>query len=739
MSRLEWKEVEAPDFRNSSAGYLAASKLFGEAIGAAKDGLGDFQKTQTDQADNAVLNGLLKYQGDPKALESAMADGSFMGQFDPSVLKNLSAGTRQTLLSRPGQLLEHAVKTAEFGEQQKAIAQNDVVRAHQGDINTYTALRQADARDGTNRAEEFYKAAGPELQNVLSVGNFAKVLEGGQDQFQKETSIQKSNFDYGTGVRDDKEGRQATDLTAQLRSQTASLDDVDQLLNGAAGDELRKTYSPTVIAAARRALQGEYGGGAGAGSAGSGGAGGIANVNVGQAQTTVASTLSAGGLPSPVVAGFLGNFDVEAGYGGAQGDGGTAGGIAQWRKERRDAFVAKWGVDPTKADHETQAKHVVWELTTPEGRKAAGISDDQAKQILAAKTPGEAASLIDQYYERSDGKARDRRIAAANGFAANSALQTGLKTEVSGDQASDAARDWEENWSEKTTAAEVGASLSTLPLFKGEEGDYLTTKVDEVMAMAPGKINAATAGAILKRAKNGRKSSWNPDTWSINPWGSGVKSSFNEDRIKQEVALIADPKALAQQTLKTNALGQGLQDLGTAKANVQAAQAALTAKRQLAQRTGKKLNLSDEITALDTAQAQLDAANGTSKNLYDVAKGGENSSDERRGATPRIVPEAQAATVKTKTVTQTKAPPAAPKGAPSAKDINALLAEVRRTGHIANTDDNLPGIRQAKNMANNERAIQAAVNAALASGLPQFKGDGGPAHRDRVKNMLIHR
>lgn len=129
---------------------------------------------------------------------------------------------------------------------------------------------------------------------------------------------------------------------------------------------------------------------------------------------TVASTLSAGGLSAPVVAGFLGNFDVEAGYEGAQGDGGTASGIAQWRKERRDNFKKMFGKDPHRATKEEQAQFVLWELANP---GAAGMTQEQVAAIKNAETAEDAAELIDRFYERSDGKHRSRRLEAAAKYA----------------------------------------------------------------------------------------------------------------------------------------------------------------------------------------------------------------------------------------------------------------------------------------------------------------------------------
>jgi hypothetical protein len=139
----------------------------------------------------------------------------------------------------------------------------------------------------------------------------------------------------------------------------------------------------------------------------------------------VASTLSGAGLPAPVVAGFMGNFHVEGGYSGAQGDGGSASGIAQLRGERRDNFVKQFGKDPSEASPQEQAQFVAWEMQHPE---AAGMTVAQRDRILAAKTAPEAAALIDQFYERSDGTARQGRMAAATAWANGGAPVGGSPT-----------------------------------------------------------------------------------------------------------------------------------------------------------------------------------------------------------------------------------------------------------------------------------------------------------------------
>lgn len=127
----------------------------------------------------------------------------------------------------------------------------------------------------------------------------------------------------------------------------------------------------------------------------------------------VASVLSSR-FPAHVVAGFLGNFDVEGGYGGARGDGGRALGIAQWHPGRRANYQRAIGRPFDPADHEGQARFVVWEMENPE---AAGMTVAQRDAILSAKTPQQAAALIDRYYERSSGQHRQERIKAAGKYA----------------------------------------------------------------------------------------------------------------------------------------------------------------------------------------------------------------------------------------------------------------------------------------------------------------------------------
>lgn len=105
-------------------------------------------------------------------------------------------------------------------------------------------------------------------------------------------------------------------------------------------------------------------------------------------------------------AGIVGNLMAECGpnlaFESATGDGGTAHGLAQWRFERADKFEDLYGHPLSEGSFEEQLDYVHWELNNTE--KRAG------ERLREAKTPADAASVVDRYYERSSGEARSQRI-----------------------------------------------------------------------------------------------------------------------------------------------------------------------------------------------------------------------------------------------------------------------------------------------------------------------------------------
>jgi hypothetical protein len=80
-------------------------------------------------------------------------------------------------------------------------------------------------------------------------------------------------------------------------------------------------------------------------------------------------------------------------------------GIAQWRGLRQQRFEEKIGKPLQGSSLQDQLRFVQWELNNTESRAAQALKN--------ARTAEEAAAIIDQYYERSNGAARQKRIALA--------------------------------------------------------------------------------------------------------------------------------------------------------------------------------------------------------------------------------------------------------------------------------------------------------------------------------------
>lgn len=115
-------------------------------------------------------------------------------------------------------------------------------------------------------------------------------------------------------------------------------------------------------------------------------------------------------------AGLVANLQAESGQNlnpAALGDAGKAYGIAQWHGPRQQQFQKEMGKPLKGSSLEDQLKFVQWELTNTEKR---------AGQLLKnAKSAANAAAIVDQYYERSSGIHRDKRIQFAQNLSPSTA------------------------------------------------------------------------------------------------------------------------------------------------------------------------------------------------------------------------------------------------------------------------------------------------------------------------------
>jgi len=109
------------------------------------------------------------------------------------------------------------------------------------------------------------------------------------------------------------------------------------------------------------------------------------------------------GLTPIQAAGIVGNLKQESSTFNTKdvGDGGESIGIAQWSSIRRKDFEKVFGKEFKDSTFQEQLQFIWWELNNTEKRAL--------DKLKTATTAAEAAALFDEFYERSDGKARDQR------------------------------------------------------------------------------------------------------------------------------------------------------------------------------------------------------------------------------------------------------------------------------------------------------------------------------------------
>lgn len=501
---LTWRDVAAPNFAPAMQGYQMFSDLLNNAFSSAERGLAKYDGQRNDAANRVAMFNAMTEQ-DPEALKAKLADGSLFNGVD---LARLSPETIAAADSRVGTLINRSAAEENLDQTRINNTRTNKDNA-QRDTAKLAIAKILEARDSGDPAKlaaaqaQYGEAArSVPYQDLLPNAAAFEGLET-SDLAQRGTSqnIDQSAITFAQQQKDRADKRAAIDYLAKVGPSTAG--DPELLLSTITSSDLPQGVRTQLfkILGPDRYL----GAGGGGGSGGSGGD----NFSMSAPQQEVVARFRNSSMSDPVIAGFLGNFHVEGGYGGAEGDGGSAGGIAQWRGQRRTNFQKRYGVDPTKATATQQADYVIWELTTPEGRKSAGISNKNARAILDAKTPQQAAALIDQYYEISSGAHRNRRISAADAAsrylsgsenpAINPAMGdanriTAMRNDING-----VATDFNAGWNADTKSPAIAQELTKKGgMIEGADRVQLQGMIENIKQTA--NVNDAVAGNILARS-----------------------------------------------------------------------------------------------------------------------------------------------------------------------------------------------------------------------------------------------
>lgn len=575
MARITWDNVVAPDYRSSMMGFQNASELLSGAFGSARAGLKDFDTTRRERVNRVVAERMAKITTDEE-MQAALRSGQLFQGINPDLL---SAASYEAAMKRPASLLSNET-TRENNAQtawENGVARTD--RANSIALAPHLAEFQAVMERGTPEqkaaAQSRLMQAGADLNmtsdQVLAAARAGDSLIRTDKEFRdSDQQFVENVYDFDTKREDRNESRFVEASIARLNEENLTVAEAAEALRGMdvpdhlKGRIARGLNVPGLLGVEDIAAYGTASPSGGSISEAVVSANKIGNSGAvfDKPQSEVATVLSNGGLSPEVVAGFMGNFHVEGGYDGARGDGGSADGIAQWRNERREAFRNKYGKDPSKATKAQQAEFVLWELTTPEGRKVAGISKANADKIMNASSAEEAARLIDQYYERSNGKHRDRRAAAATDFStlfrtSQTQAERARAVEANEAQADPAFSNYFDNVGEyQDYSGEARAML------EDKDGDFAksgisATALENMLRNMQARADAiAEENGFPKRSINAKQArailedSWGDDTiWNNfrNIFGAGNPSrgawnewdvAINDDKIDDQLTKI---------------------------------------------------------------------------------------------------------------------------------------------------------------------------------------------------------
>jgi Phage tail lysozyme len=194
-------------------------------------------------------------------------------------------------------------------------------------------------------------------------------------------------------------------------------------------------------------------------------------------QATIGAFLAGKGLSAAQVAGVEGNLYVESGFDPTNVNPKEGAiGIAQWEGSRRTAlrsYAARTG--GSESSLTTQLGFMWNELT--------GSESSSLSRLRATTTPGDAAAVFDQYYERSSGEARATRIKKAQQFFGGASAGGSNSGGSSGDVSTD-----------HTGSAQQAGLL-------GGAGDVVGGIIGDATGAVAGAVGDAVISPVVEAAK----------------------------------------------------------------------------------------------------------------------------------------------------------------------------------------------------------------------------------------------
>jgi lysozyme family protein len=592
-NRLTWDQVRAPDFEGVLDGFIASSNLIGNAMKTAQGGLDRIKGAQTENADNAVMSKLLRYQGNPDALTADLGSGAFQSDVDMS---KISAGMREHLSKAPTELLQFASDKSVYDQEQLRVGDMKFLRDNNPLVNDYNRLLDENKREEAAALLE----ANPEFRDKANFGLMAGLRESAARRFSTNVNNDTRQFDHTTDVRDD-----------TLTQDVKKIDGIvgKYVLPGDAAGAIRwinskpkelEGFSVEAINSYMARARGDFSGGAGGGSGGGAGGG------VGGAVGGTGSSSFDGSFESAI--GSL--IEREGGYVAKDGRSGAPANFGINQKANPDIDVKNL----TRPQAEQLYRDRYWKPIEAAGIPAAareavfdfGVNAGVGRSLEFWKQSGGDINKFNElrlaHYRRQpdyeqNKKSWEGRVAATTGGLASPRdtqvmAEAGTAFNLAFDPQTVQARDALAATQDGRGALEIAQELtSDKGPFKGEDASALADLIYNTATDA--KVSPAAVVWALKQHSVGA-GKFDIDKWMDDRGGKlfqwlftdSLKGSKNEEGFKKSLDFVKNRGALIEKVRAADEMQRNAAALGQANAAATAAQKTIDDRNAMARLLG---------------------------------------------------------------------------------------------------------------------------------------------------------
>lgn len=566
---LTWRDVAAPDFRSAMQGFGQFSEMLNSALGGADKALGVWDENKTtDASKQFILDAFSKYQT-PEQLAAAQADGSLMAGMDP---KRLNESALEFLVNRPKDLLsmestrlanestkqDTAIRGTEFGWKTDDRAANDAAKPFA------FQMLQSVSQPGKDGGAPTEAEISQRMSTMMSDPKFASAVsqlspDAQANLFKNPQEVLKGAL----GIKQDRQQIVQSDFNMEKgrwEFQAAKADRADQLAGGAAAQAVIQgggsdvetargilsgmNLSPGAFAVAMNTISGTYGNVYSPDSynqplPGANGGGTAEGWNVAVGGTALPSNVKTMGDAFTYGRNVLipaTRNRADLGLAGT-GKGSSAVGGYQITSGTMEEFGPKVFGDGWRS--------IQW---TPQNqdKMAKAIFDSTGGSPSALKSRWTSLKKFSDAQLRGKSWQELRPIILDGESGANAGMIMAEFDDISGRQAVSekntkmGTEGWMKGLSDSSEPIDVAGALRTGPM-KNVPEPWITSNIAKIVRDSDGKINAAQAGSILKRAMTKEAGTdlgifnilTRGDTRDVN-LGNGYRINWNQ--VDQEVS-----------------------------------------------------------------------------------------------------------------------------------------------------------------------------------------------------------